>query len=136
MTGNGPGHGGNGGLGSADTDINSGSCFQFWPPEPCKRCRPGDRRTGTYHLLCNLLLAKEGCGERLENVSGQIDSRRPVSHAELVAAKDTFKQSHPEHLIQTAHGSLGLPNMSNPHTLHLPNPLSSDKHMMPTAFES
>lgn len=134
MTGNGPGHGGNGGLGSADTDISSGSCFHFWLPEPCKRCRPGDRRTGTYHLLHNLLLAKEGCGERPERVSGQIDSRRSVSQCST--AKDTLNQSHPEHLIQTACGSLGLPNMSNPHTLHLPNALSSDKHMMPTAFQS
>lgn len=74
--------------------------------------------------------------ERLESVSGQIDSRGPVSHAELVAAKDTLNQSHPEHLIQTAYGPLGLPNMSNPCTLRLPNPLSSDKHMMPAALES
>lgn len=74
--------------------------------------------------------------ERLESVSGQIDSRGPVSHAELVAAKDTLSQSHPEHLIQTAYGPLGLPNMSNPCTLHLPNPLSSDNHTMPTAFQS
>lgn len=81
--------------------------------------------------------------ERLESVSGQIDSRGPVSHAAKdakdtakVAAKDTLNQSHSEHLIQTAHGPLGLPNMSNPCTLRLPNPLSSDKHMMPAALES
>lgn len=37
MTGNGPGHGRSGGLGSIGTDISSGACFQFWLPEPRKR---------------------------------------------------------------------------------------------------